>query len=542
MQEQKTYHAAIYARLSKEDEQRGDSASIETQVEMLTRYVRENGWDLAASYKDDGYSGTSFDNRPAFQEMMARVEKGEINLIVVKDLSRFGRNYLEMGKYTELILPSYGCRFISVGDNYDSIRNDNSDMLSIFKNVMNDFYSRDISQKIRTAAKSSYKSGKYLGACAPFGYAKAPDDPHRFIIDEPAAAIVRRIFGMRSQGMGYHRIAVILNEEGVLSPREYYYSTTGKANPYQKGNGQWSDVGVRCILTNEAYIGHMVQHKSERRSYKDRRIITVPQEERIRVENTHEPIISMELWEQCRRMDRAPIQPRQNGLKEICLFSGLLYCAECGAAMRGQIIRRRLKNNETACYENYLCGSFSRSGHTACTAHNISRRVLSELVLYDIWSKATAVHMSEKEIVQLLTEKKQTQSRQELAAMKKSIKVLQKRTAELDRLIQSTYEDKVKGTIPSELCTELFCNYQRERAEKKAELLEMDKRLENIQKMQNDAQEWVSLIKKYRNIDQLDRDTLLRLIDKIEVGEIHTVNGQKERNIRVHYKFVGYIG
>ncbi len=543
MQEEKIYNAAVYARLSKEDEQRGDSASIETQVEMLTRYVAEHGWNLAAVYKDDGYTGTNFDRRPAFNEMMEKVRSREINLVVVKDLSRFGRNYLEVGQYTELEFPALGCRFIAVNDNVDSLNRGNNDEIFIaFRNIFNEHYSRDISRKIRSAMNTSCQSGKFIGAFAPFGYMKSPDDRHKFVIDGPAAAVVRRIFQMRCEGLGYRRITMILNEEGILPPREYRYQSAGKQNPYTKSNGKWSITEVRQLLHNEAYIGNMVQHKIEKISYKDSRFLTVPKDEWIKVENTHEPIISMDVWEQCRSMDREANRPRQNSMKETSLFSGLLYCADCGYKMRSQIKKQRRKNGVTACYENYICGSFSRSGHTACTTHNISLRVLSQLVLNDIWAKSDEVFYHEKEIAQRLMERKQKQGQAELSAIQKSMRSLEKHAAELDRLIRSAYEDKVNGSIPGELCAELLGGYQKERTENTAKRRGLEAQLAEMQAVKNEVQEWISLIRQYQDIETLDREMLLRLIDKIEVGEVHIEDGQKVRDIKIHYKFVGYIG
>lgn len=540
MQEAEIYHAAVYARLSKEDERAGDSVSIESQVAMLTKYVSDNGWEHTATYKDDGYSGTSFD-RPGFSEMMSRVRKGEINLVVVKDLSRFGRDYLEVGQYIDVIFPALGCRFIAVNDNVDTIRSSN-DMMAIFKNVMNDFYARDTSAKIRAVRKSSCRSGRYMGAFAPYGYVKDPADRHRFLIDEPAAEVVRWIFTLRASGIGCPKIARELNEKGILPPRTYYFDAKGQANPFGRTNRKWNDCTVRRILENEAYLGHTVQHKEERLSYKDHRTKAVSPEEWIRVENTHEPIISKELWEECRRVDSLRSRPRQNTMKEVSLFGGLLFCADCGFAMRCQVTVRKRKDGTNAHYEAYMCGSYSRSGHTACTTHYIPKSVLEELVLSDIQAHAWEVCMKEKEVIRRMTEQKQTQDRQQNAAMEKSAKALRKRLAELERLIQSVYEDKVLGKIPEEICVRLMAGYQTEQGEKRAQLESVEKKLEEYRKVQEDVREWAALIRSYRDADILDRDMLLRLVDRIEVGETRMVDGEKEREVRICYKFVGDIG
>lgn len=540
MQEEKIYNAAVYARLSKEDERAGDSVSIESQVAMLTKYVSDNGWEHVATYKDDGYSGTSFD-RPAFSEMMSRVRKGEINLVVVKDLSRFGRDYLEVGQYIDVIFPALNCRFIAVNDNVDTIRSSN-DMMAIFKNVMNDFYARDTSAKIRAVRKSSCRSGRYMGAFAPYGYVKDPADKHKLLIDEPAAEVVRWIFTLRAGGIGCPRIARQLNEKGIIPPRTYYFDAKGQANPYAKSNGKWNDRSVRLILNNEAYLGHTVQHKEERLSYKDHRTRAVSPEEWIRVENTHEPIITKELWEECRLVDNLNSRPRQSKMKEVSLFSGLLYCADCGFAMRCQVTVRHKKDGTKAYYEAYMCGSYSRSGHTACTTHYIPKSVLEELVFSDIQARAEEVCIREKEVIRRMTEQRQAQGRQENAAMEKSVKTLKKRLAELERLIRSAYEDKVLGKIPEDICVRLMAGYQSEQAEKSAQLKSVEKKLGEYRKAQEDVREWAALIRQYKDADILDRDMLLRLVDRIEIGEGYTVDGQKEREIRIYYKFVGDIG
>lgn len=540
MEKTGTYHAAVYARLSKEDEKAGDSVSIESQVAMLTKYVSDNGWEYVAAYKDDGYSGTSFD-RPAFSEMMSRVRKGEINLVVVKDLSRFGRDYLEVGQYIDVIFPALNCRFIAVNDNVDTIRNSN-DMMAIFKNVMNDFYARDTSAKIRAVRKSSCRSGRYMGAFAPYGYVKDPADKHRFLIDEPAAEVVRWIFTLRAGGIGCLKIARELNEKGILPPRTYYFDARGQANPFERTNHRWNGCTVRRILENEAYLGHTVQHKEERMSYKDHRTKAVSPDEWIRVENTHEPIISRELWEECRMVDRLNSRPRLNKMKEVSLFSGLLFCADCGFAMRCQVTVRHKKDGTKAHYEAYMCGSYSRSGHTACTTHYIPKSVLEEMILSDIQARAWEVCVREKETIRYVTEQKQTQGRQEAAAIEKSAKTLKKRLAELERLIQSVYEDKVLGKIPEEVCVRLMTGYQSEQTEKSARLKSLEGKLAEYRKVQEDVREWAALIRQYRDADTLDRDMLLKLVDRIEVGEARTVDGEKEREIRIYYKFVGDIG
>ena len=346
------YNVGIYERLSRDDRNAGESVSIQNQRELLTRYVREHGWNLVSEYVDDGVSGTSFD-RPGFNRMMEDAQAGRINLILVKDLSRFGRAQAETTIYIETTFPELGCRFIAVDDDYDTAnKTDTSETSMLIKSFLNDFYARDTSKKIKTVKRSTFRTGKYIGAYAPFGYIKDPADKHHFIIDEPAAAIVRKIFSLRSKGHGFRKIAQLLNEDGDLPPREYYYQNLGRANPHYQ-NKLWNDATVRAVVRNEAYIGHTVQNKRGTVSYKNHKQIDKPKEEWIRVENTHEPIIDMDTWELCQQIDRMHSQPRRTRESEVSLFGGLLYCMDCGFAMRHQTEHHKRNNGNIASYESY---------------------------------------------------------------------------------------------------------------------------------------------------------------------------------------------
>ena len=536
---QTTYNVGIYTRLSRDDERAGESVSIENQKELLSRYVHEQGWNLVSTYVDDGVSGTTFD-RPGLNAMISDVRKGKINLVIVKDLSRFGRDYIETGKYIDVIFPSLGCRFIALNDGVDTIRKDN-DMIMIFKNVMNDFYARDTSNKIKAVKRSTYQTGKYIGGYAPYGYIKDSQDKHHLIIDEPAAAVVRKIFALRCEGLGFRRIAQALNQEEIVPPRDYYYQTLGKINPHRH-NGVWNDVTVRTLLRNEVYIGHMVQNKHGTVSYKNHKQVAKPKDEWIRVENTHEAIVDMDTWMLAQEIDRRNTHPRINRLNEISLFGGMLYCMDCGFSMRHQTERHKRKNGSVVVYESYMCGSYSRSGHSACSTHTIYKKPLMELVLDDIRTKAEIADCRETEMVRLMTERMQSQSAQVDAATKKAAKAIRKRLTELEKLVQNVYEDKVKGAIPEAVCVELMNKYQTERTEKSEQLQKIERQIEESQTVRDDIQEWVSLIRQYRDLEILDREILLRLVDKIEIGERRIVDGMKEREIRIYYKFVGHIG
>ena len=374
------YLAGLYLRLSKDDERAGESVSIENQRLLLTNYVQEKGWSISETYIDDGWSGTTM-NRPAFQRMMRDVEDKRINLIVVKDLSRLGRNYIEVGRLTEETLPMLGCRFVALNDSVDSILGDN-DMM-VYRNLFNEFYSKDTSKKVRAVKQACMKQGKYMGTFAPMGYMKNPTNKHHLLVDEETAPIIRRIFQMRCQGMGHRAIVNVLNQERVPSPREIFYSRKQQENP-TNSNGLWSTTSVRMLLSSEVYLGHMVQGKHTTVSYKNRKLINKPEDQWIRVKGTHEALVSQEDWEIVRSLDKRNYKPRQDSEGEVHLFSSLLKCAECGFNLRAHITYTKLKDGTKNRRDNYLCGNYARSGKAACTAHIILESVLVELVLQEI--------------------------------------------------------------------------------------------------------------------------------------------------------------
>ena len=260
-----TYNVGIYCRLSNDDERDGESVSIENQRLLLSQYVKERGWNLTDVYIDDGYSGTNF-QRPGVQRLIADAKAKRINVILVKDLSRFGRNYVEFGHYTDDVFPAIGCRFIALNNGIDTGNADGSNDMMGFLNLFNEFYSRDTSKKVRAVKKMGAESGKYMGAYVPFGYKRDPMNKSRLIIDEETAPIVRRIFAMRASGMAFRRIAVTLNQEGVLPPGVHYYRNKGQEDP-RRVNHQWAETTVKALIRNEVYIGNMVQGKHGTVSY-----------------------------------------------------------------------------------------------------------------------------------------------------------------------------------------------------------------------------------------------------------------------------------
>lgn len=535
---QEMNNVGIYCRLSRDDERAGESVSIENQKELLSRHAREQGWTIIDYYVDDGVSGTTFD-RPGFNRLVQDARDGKINIALCKDLSRLGRDYIEAGKYTDIVFPSMGCRFIALNDGVDTARK-NDEMIVILKNVMNDLYARDTSAKIKAVKRSSFQAGKYVGCYAPIGYLKSPDDKHILVPDPATAPIVKRIFDLRCQGYSYRKIATTLNTENVPTPSGFYYLRQGKPNARTEGD-YWQAQTVKAILRNEVYLGHMVQNKTGNVSYKVHRQINKPENEWIRVESTHEPLVSQQVWDLVRTIERQNTRNRTQANGETSLFSGLLRCMDCGSLMRYYHEGRKHKDGSKSTYRSYACGRYSSGGKAVCTAHIMNQRVLVEVVLSDIRMKAAWARNDPASLVSRIQAQRRAASAEQMKQAKLLLSATEKRLVELGKLVQSIYEDKVMGRIPEAVCIQLMNQYETERTEKLEQKSRLTDELEAYQQETDDVQQWMTLIREYAKLEELDRPTLLRLINRIDIGEKKVEDGRTVRDIKIHYNFVGYI-
>lgn len=334
MKLQNIYDVGIYCRLSRDDNNGNlESMSIANQRQMLIDYVREKGWNLREIYIDDGYSGTNFE-RPDFKRLLRDIEDGKIDCVITKDLSRLGRNYAKVGYYTEDYFVEQGVRFIAVNDSFDSMREEENE-IAPFKNVLNEWYPRDISKKVRQVKKTAARQGKFMGSQAPYGYKKSPEDKHILIVDEPAANIMHRIFTEFAGGDSARMIGERLNQEGVDCPRFYHAKYAGGQTPKPNENNNWGSTSILQMLKNQVYIGNMVQCKRQVSSFKTKKRRLVASENWIAVEGTHEPIVDRELWErvQKRLNSKGHRVQRKHDDKELSLFAGVLRCADCGSIL-----------------------------------------------------------------------------------------------------------------------------------------------------------------------------------------------------------------
>ena len=382
----------IYLRLSKDDERQGESLSIENQKLILERYVNEQGWILVDTYIDDGYSGTTFD-RPGVQRLLEDAKIGIIDTIIVKDLSRFGRNYIHVGQYIDYIFPMYNIRFIALNDNVDTANSNSSgmDMMPIM-NVFNEWHAANTSKKIRAVIEASVKSGNYRSSRAPYGYIRGKEGKHLPVIDEPAAKNVRRIFEMRASGISPKKIAEQFNKDGILIPTDYHCQLVNKTTT-KFTNHLWTDSTVKQILVNPTYLGHTVQLKNTTISYKNKTRITRPESEQVKFYNVHEPIISQELWDKVREMEKSVSRGKSDKTGVVKALSGLCYCADCGNKMYACHNNTRHSRKGPRIYfrQNYNCGNHKKFGSSFCVSHYIKMKSLDAIVLNSIKLKAKLV-------------------------------------------------------------------------------------------------------------------------------------------------------
>ena len=515
----------LYKRLSKEDEKAGESMSIEHQGILLRQYAEEHGFNVVDEYADDGYSGTNFD-RPDVQRLLDDAKSGKIDTIIVKDLSRFGRNYIEVGQYIDYIFPAYGIRFIAINDNVDTADRTSTamDMMPIM-NVFNEWHAANTSKKIRAVLESSQRSGKYTNWNYPYGYRAGDDESRTAVIDEEAAAVIRRIYDLRLQGHSARTIARILTDEGIPNPATYYTKLDGgkwnrPCKPY------WNPETIRWILSNPTYIGHTIQHKTTRVSYKNHKVVQIPESEWIINENAHEPIISKEIWDKVQTTYEGK-RGRSDKSNVVHPLSGLVVCPNCG---------KKLKFKSAKDVHNcFVCRTYVDLGKKYCTSHHITEQLLEALVLDDIHSLLEEVEIDETKVKERFLRERSKHTEQSRYSDEKQLKANKNRLVELDKLIQIAFEERVLGKMPESVCISLCEKYQAEKEAVQNMLAEIEKRLAESNKDDEDAEEYIRRLKRYGKGESLTREMCLQLIDYIAVGE--KVANNVEREIDIHYKF-----
>ena len=522
---------ALYARLSKDDDLVGDSNSIVHQKEILAKYAKEHGFTNIEFYVDDGFSGTNF-NRPDFQRMMADAEEGKISTVIVKDMSRFGRDYIMVGYYTEIYFSNLDIRFIAINDNVDSnIQTEND--LTPFKNVFNEWYARDTSKKIRAVFKAKGNSGKHLTTNPPFGYKKDPNDKDKWIIDEEAAGTVRRIFQMFVDGVRMPEIARKLTEEKVETPQLYYMNRGIKTNARSEYPEIWDLMSIKYILSQTAYAGHTVNFQTAVKSYKTKKQVNLPRNQWVIFRNTQEAIIDEKTFETVQQMRKA--KRARTKYNEPNMFSGLLYCADCGNHLTIQRVARNRK------MDNFSCATYRKKKKGLCSCHRILVSDLETIVKEDLQKVCEYVLFHEKEFTDeyLSGSKKETVKFQ--SKTKAELKRLSERQEEIGRIIRKLYEDNVNGRITDERFDFLAKSYENEGNKLKTKIQEFKNALASSVQDEEKLSKFLKVVKSYTEIEELTPEILNSFIEKIYIGETEKYDGRKMQEVEIIYKFVGAI-
>ncbi len=528
---------ALYCRLSKDDLNVGDSDSIVHQRAILEKYAEENYFPNVRVFIDDGYSGVSFE-RPGFQEMYKLIEAGKVGIVITKDLSRLGRNYIEVGNFTEFIFPRYGVRYIAINDNYDSLFSDNNE-LAPFKNLFNEWYARDTSKKIRSVFKAKAERGERLNDRIPYGYRPDPASGKKYslLVNEETAPVVKLIYNLCAEGNGPNAIAAILKEKEIYKPSMYRYlhdgflGKTDINDPYG-----WNGKTVGNILDNEVYLGHTVTWKSSVVSFKDKRKVKRPKEEQYRFENTHEPIISKETWDIVREVRGS--KRRKTSMGEMSKFSGLVYCADCGC--KHYFVRKRAWKPENY---GFICSRYRKHlGEEICTPHKIREGVLDVIVLEEINKALYYARNNTKEFVDYISRKSSSQTRRELTAKTSELAKAEKRIKELKSLFKRLYEDNVLGRISDEQYRMLSADYNDEQKELESKLPELNQEIAALNNECTNVQRFLELAKKYTCITELTPDILRTFISKIVVHERAVKHSKTApQQIDIYFRYIGNL-
>lgn len=518
---------ALYCRLSQDDGREGESNSIVNQKEYLLKYAKEHGFPNPKYYVDDGFTGTNFD-RPSFKEMSADIEKGLVKTVIDKDLSRFGRNYIEVGSYSEIIYPEAGVRFIAIMDNVDTGSLESNEFAA-FTNLFNEWYPKSTSKKVKEVKKAKGLAGEHLGA-PPYGYLKNPDDKTRWLVDEEAA-VVRRIFSLCMQGKGMSAIATILWEDKVLTPSAYKVSKgIGVAKVSENPYG-WEPCMVLAILENVAYIGVTESFKSTRLGFKSKKRIPTAKDRRAYIEGAHTPIIDKDVWDKVQMIQGNKRRPTKSGTTSI--FSGLLYCADCGA---------KLSLATANGYTHFRCSQYKRTSRSQnCTQHYIREEALYQLVLKQLQHFLSYLQQFERVFIRQQIDTTLAERRFELSEKQKRIEKDEKRIKELDRLFRKIYEDNVNGKLSDERFYKLSDGYEAEQKQLEqeieiltAEVSEADMEVTNVAKL-------IAVTKKYTRIEELTPEILNAFVDKIVIHERVKQDGKRTQAVDIYYSYVGIV-
>ena len=526
---------ALYCRLSRDDGAEGDSNSVANQKRMLSKYAKENGFVNTRFYVDDGYTGTNF-NRPGFKQMLEDAELGYISTIIVKDMSRFGRDYLGVGKYTETVLPDLGVRFIAINDGVDSADGENE--LAPFKNIMNEMYARDISRKVRSAHRIRGNAGEPLGP-PPYGYIMDPNNPKHWIIEPEAASVVREIFKMSLEGKGNETIARILTERKVLNCT-YYWKARGdnrNGRKWQEDPYKWKDATINSILKRVEYCGDLVNFKTYSKSFKNKQRFKNPEEKHVIFHGAHDPIIDRDTFELVQKMHgktkrRAP--KKENGEKSI--FADLLYCADCGHKLWFHV------NTINRSIRFFSCSNYAKDYRGTCqTRHYIREDALFEVVRLELRRLSAFLREDEEAFAEILAKRTGAEAKAERSVLEEELRKARQRLELVGTLYEKLYEDNATGKVTDEWYSHMSLKYETERIELKFKIEDLDRKLKALRTAEKNNEYFIRAVRRFMDMDTLTAPLLKELIDRIEVSEVTGKGKNRTQRIVIHYRFAGYL-
>lgn len=525
-------YTALYGRLSSDDDLEGDSNSIKNQKLLLSDYAKENKFRNTRFYIDDGFSGSNFE-RPAFKRLLNDVENGEISTVIVKDMSRFGRDHILVGYYTKYYFPDADVRFIAIFDQMDTETNPDDDIIP-FKNILNEMYAKDCSRKIKAVVKAKGNSGKHISSFPPLGYIKSPEDKEKWKVDEEAALIVKEIFNLCIKGYGPSQIARILTERGIETPTMYFHRK-GIPTPQKikQDSDVWGKQSIVGILENEEYLGRTVNFKTYKKSYKSKKYIENPRENWVIVENTQEAIIDQETFDIVQNLRKAKRRISDMGTPHI--LSGMLYCADCGEKM----YLCRCTTMKQAEYFN--CSTYRKKKKKYCTSHQITAHAVMAMVKNDLRYTIQFANDNKEAFMSILKERTEVKNKRELASAIEEKEVAEKRIVALDKIIQSLYEDKVSGKLSEERYIKMSDNYEAEQNELTEKVKILKAEIEKAQTKYDNIQKFMAIVKRYSDFEELTPEILRAFVDKIIIYEKQKVDGHIRHTIEIVYNFVEAI-
>ncbi len=524
---------ALYCRLSRDDELQGDSNSIVNQKVILSKYAKENHFSNTAFFVDDGYSGTNF-NRPSWGELLERIENGEVATLIVKDMSRLGRDYLKVGFYTEVLFVEKGVRFIAINNGIDSANQQDSDFTP-FLNIINEWYAKDTSKKIRAVMKSKGEAGEHLCINPPYGYMKDPDNKKRWVVDEEAAEIVKRIFALCLDGYGPSQIARILKEDSVITPT-IHFQQTGRAtrNTPPDNFYDWDNKTVAGILERPEYQGHTVNFKTYKQSYKSKKTCYNPREKWLVFENTHEAIIDTDTWARVQELRKNKRRPTRTGKTN--MFSGIVRCADCGE----KLYYCTSKDFE-ARQDHFVCSTSRLKGKEVCPTHFIRAVVLEQGVLAHMRLTIACVANHEEQFRKAMGAKQKAEAKKEFAAKRRQLTQAERRIEELDRLFKRIYEDNANGKLSDSRFQMLSDDYEQEQEELREKLLRLNEEISQQEEQTENIDRFISKVRKYLDLDELTPAVLNDMVKAVYVHAPDKSKGYREQQIDISYDLVGIL-